>query len=191
MTDEELGRKIWAHDGNDLNKPHPTHAQWFASLGAAARALLTKPPATREAVAKWHYETYAMKSGTWTEMDSILAAIQHFAAPDRPKTRIEGMTETEIAQYIASAHRPMDMIGCTYPPETRESFANHAARVAHRLANTPAPVVDEDAEAKRLHALAKRAAVAEGWPGEVNEWCDLHEGVRAGWRAVAREKAGE
>lgn len=167
MTDEELGFEIWkrASTGGHASNMHKT-------IGRAARELLAKPVTTREEV-----EAYLTKrDGYVPPMDRVashLAAISHFVPP-RQRMMIEGMAVSEIVAKMREG-------------DPNETFA-HCARVAHRLATTPAPEVDPDAEAKRLaFAYLKNTELVGFWTAG-QHWGDLTEIKRNGWRAVASAK---
>lgn len=147
-------------------------------LGVAA----DKPVATREGVIEF------MRGRMWS-VEDVLAAITHFAPP-RQRVQIQGMSEAQIEaeMFISLEEKRKRMEGVIYVQE--------CARVAHRLANTPAPEVDPDARAK---AAAWAWAIAlEPDPQRMlyankdDNWHVLSERHRNGWRAVAAmEKGGE
>jgi len=170
MTDEELGREIMR--GQTLTP---------GMIGARARALLTKPVATREAVMVRLDEMPNRTTWNANTVTQIMDALQHFAAPDRPKMMIEGMTVEDIELHMA--------------PFTGLNSINidTAARVAHRLANTPAPVVD-DAKAMELAWKWRTSVMAPGDRGPHDmrrHWHDMKLIDQDRWRAVAKEVGGE
>lgn len=179
MTDEELGREVLT--GFSIG----TDTEYCARVGARVRALLTKPVATREELCRWIAKQYYGQLVQPDRIDMILAVLQQFAAPDRPKMMIEGMTVDDIRDEIRRDSE-WQSVG--------ESTSYVAARVAHRLANTPAPVVDEDAEAKRcLWAWSKatHSNLLDSCHSPDELWDAYGEDGRVGWRAVAKEVGGE
>lgn len=108
-----------------------------------ARELLAKPAATDDAITDFFMRRGWLGRLTDSEVNDILAALSHFAPPARPRMMIEGMTASEIAAKMREG-------------DPNETFW-HCARVAHRLATTPAPEVDPDAEAKKYLGMWIRA----------------------------------
>lgn len=140
MTDEELGKAIWKKIGS---------LYFEATLGAAARELLAKPVATREAVREWadaRWPTWRApeinEMGRVDIHEAILAALSHFAPPVR-RMMIEGMAASDIHAKMREG-------------DPNETFW-HCARVAHRLATTPAPEVDAEAKAKKYLGMWMRS----------------------------------
>jgi hypothetical protein len=162
---------------------------WIA-VADRGRALLAKPVATREGLAEYINKTKAGWILGGDTLDALLDIVNHFAAPDRLKTMADGMTvrDWEVALLYADGVP-------NARADSRYIVVSDAARVAHRLANTPAPVVDEDAEAKRLAwkhyiaAIPDHSARIHKTP--TARWESMHITDRVGWRAVAKEKAGE
>jgi hypothetical protein len=148
MTDEELGRKIWDHPGNDLGRPNPTHGVWFAALGRTARELLTpKPVATREDVEK-HRRDWLANTGIdgVKNIDWGLSLLSHFA-PDRPRMQIEGMTVNDL--LATQTGRAYEMPNAAGIYKLIGDVQRDCMTTVAMLANTPAQP-DPDAEAKRL-----------------------------------------
>lgn len=166
MTDEELGRAIvdtWR-----------TTSSGYAVVGARARALLSPPVATREAVRKWMCTTESIRLLDERNLDGILAALSHFAPP-ASNVPILRMSEAEIG--IAMRAEVDD--------DPRNWSIGDCARVAHRLAQ-PVPVVDPDAAAKDL---AKSQGI--DWSttsGDVRDAC-RHLALVAGLPNTAKEKS--
>lgn len=175
MTDEELGLKIvHAQPGE---KEH-----YLAAVGRTARTLLAaRPEVTREAVEKWCVEAWGFKQPA---TDIILAALSHFA-PAREARPIDGMSVEEIEKAFLKA-RGGDL--------SAGVITKSDARVAHRLAQ-PVPVVDADAEAKRLAFIwwLRQASEVEARRYSSEEYwcCAIDEDTRNGWRAVAAAKEAE
>lgn len=182
MDDRELGVRLrriicTASPGGDQDE----------KLGAAARELLAKPVATREEV-----EAYLTKrDGYVPSMERVashLAALSHFAPPARLRMMADGMEVDDIAAWMKARMKEAGHFGAL-------TFLD-AARMAHRLATTPAPEVDPDAEAKRLawaHKCASFPAASDDDRTSDDWWPTLSERDKAGWRAVAamKEKGGE
>lgn len=90
-------------------------------------------------------------------------------ASGRPRMMIDGMSEADIAGAIYG--------------EFGMHHQDTCARVAFRLANTPAPIVDPDAAAK---ACARVYFDSVGYHGKFDDWWDeMRKRVQDGWRAVA------
>jgi hypothetical protein len=92
---------------------------------------------------------------------------------------IDGMSvgEIEAEMFIHIKEKDRRMEGVLYVQE--------CARVAHRLAQ-PVPVVDPDAEAKRLCWTCHSAAFPEDYKDVNDCWEDRTEMQRIGWRAAAK-----
>jgi hypothetical protein len=76
---------------------------------------------------------------------SVGKAARELVEEERPKMMIEGMSQNDIqdamtAAIVKNSHSRPDSFEC--------------ARIAHRLATTPRPVPDPDAEAKRWLKIA-------------------------------------
>lgn len=185
MTDRELGKKLYNVWISECDK---THAEDCARMGRAARELVLadRTAATEEAVTEFCITWQAQQAIPPSYEAVAIAALRHFAPPEREKMMIEGMTEAQIWAEMANEK-----------PRGPESYLSQYARVAHRLANTPAaPKVDPDAEAKRL-ALEHRKGAYPGSSRYVspddywnhnyddNKNTDELAAWRNGWRAVA------
>ena len=134
MTDDQLGRVISKHAMLYTNL---FDGEQYERLGAAARALLSPPVATREAVEKW----IADKCPGGSLAVKIHAALSHFAPPTS-NAPILRMSVEDIAKEMTAAIRDrMDFA------ERGNIDIGALARVAHRLAQ-PVPEVDVDAGAK-------------------------------------------
>lgn len=191
MDDRELGREL--HTAL-LSAPEGTlRSECWAHVAARARSLLAKPEATREAVEKWVREI-GWGNRTRSARDTVLAALSHFAPPARPKMMIEGMGFGAILGEMKECGQSFAMPRDLSEAEKMIQVVQHyCARVAHRLANTPAPEHDPDAEAKRLawlqydtsyplgHARRVFTSMEDMWGNETEQW-------RNGWRAVAAAK---
>lgn len=136
------------------NTPGPSEGKvaWLA-VEARARELLAKPVATREGVEAWLRNRNAAE---WdgNRVTLILSALTHFAPPCQ-RMCIEGMSRQEIEteMYLSMEEKRKRMEGVIYVQE--------CARVAHRLATTPAPEVDPDAGA--LAWLQTPAGAKAAW----------------------------
>jgi hypothetical protein len=138
-----------------------------------ARTILAaeRPEVSREAVDKWIRE----KSPVGSLAFRILAALSHFAPPREARV-IDGMSVEEIATELR--------LYCSEGPGYRTHIPiSRAAERIHRLAQ-PVPVVDPDAEAKRVFTTYVNAV------GTFRKchWDGLDEENRNGWRAVAAAK---
>lgn len=167
MDDIELGRKIvWGN--SSINNER--QVSWdYASIGARARALLAKPVARPEAVSAFLEKNTHLMSVTSKDIELAMKLLSHFAPPARPRMMIEGMSVAEIERAMKEERNR--------PPAPISWDHCDAARVAHRLANTPAPEVDE-------HAAAKDAL----W----RYWCAVpdrnpHASKEAAWREATHE----
>lgn len=164
-------------------KGHWTSRRTWLDVEARARDLIQaeRPVATREAVREWINNItlpryFAAGDADWVSF--ILAALSHFA-PDRPRMQIEGMTMENITDEMEKSFG-----------STCRGISISAARVAHRLANTSAPIVDPDAGAKRLAWEYKKANTPPGILKDLTPdswWAAIPEEGRIGWRAVAKE----
>jgi hypothetical protein len=116
---------------------------------------------------------------------SVCARVAHVMmlelAP-RERRAIYGMTVEQI-------NAEMQKQQWAYPPGLTPY---DAATVAHRLANTPAPVDDPDAGAKNLAWQYWTAAHGPTSDGSIRNsdhyWATMTEPERNGWRAVAKVK---
>lgn len=108
------------------------------------------------------------------------AALTHFAPP-RQRMMIEGMAVEEIVDEINIARDGQLM--------SYDSLAFLMAKTAHRLATTPAPEVDLDADAGAKAAFQRyQDAKPNGWLRE--RWHELNEDGKNCWRAVAAMEKG-
>lgn len=153
---------------------------WLAVARRAKELLGDKPVATREGVIEF------MRGRMWN-VEDVLAALTHFAPP-RHRMMIEGMTAEEIERemikgwedrYLSTHHAPPDVhLSADIP---RPNFLGAAVTI-HCLANTPAPEVDPDAGAKKVHALFRahyRNISNEKFDETSGEWQDACRAVAA------------
>jgi len=176
MTDEELGRKVvgdmWSkgYDCTDTDK---------TALGATIRTLLAaRPEVTQAAVHEW---VMNRRVGQALEVH-VWDALSHFAPPPASLPPICGMS-------VEDWHEAFKPIYAGNNEFRKMDHAEACAIIAHRLAQ-PAPVVDPDAEAKRLAWIYYEATPGPGKFKTPEEyWEDGDEEVQNGWRAVAKEKA--
>lgn len=171
MTDEELGKAIWKKIGS---------LYFEATLGVAARELLAKPVATREAIKEalrpmWlTQDPHSVRTlDMW--VSAAAYALSRFAPP-RQRMMIEGMAASDIYAKMQEGN-------------THNTFW-HCASVAHRLATTPAPEVDADARAKALAYEYHKRANANVRSSADLYWNDLNNASQDGWRAVAAMEKG-
>ena len=178
MTDEELGRRVIRLINNA-----PRGKKLEIYLGAEVNKLLAaRPEVTREAVedfAKKQVRPFGDVDANWKAASEIAhRAISHFA-PAREARPIDEMSVEDLKRAFAEQ----------YSGGSVSVSVEFCARVAHRLAQ-PVPVVDADAEAKRLAWLQYNTATPPGHPHryfvDVEElWHNHTEQWRNGWRAVA------
>lgn len=123
MTDEELGHAINGRVVARMGLPTGTWGKELATeFGQAARTILAaRPEVTQEAVDEYVRRLIIPRGSldtTWKiARDIAWMTLSHFAPPARPRMLIEGMSVEEIEKHMCG-------IEC--------------ARVAHRLATTPA-----------------------------------------------------
>lgn len=193
MDDETLGRRIVT--ASFPNIVHTWTKRELTAFGCAARELLAKPVATREGVLDWLVEQQN-NSGAWGMhgppqewVDMVFSALSHFAPP-RQRMMIEGMSVEDITKRISDT-APARFLHTWGKDEVIAVDAEHAARVAHRLATTPAPEVDADAGAKALAWKFHKAALVEiGAENADDLWASFKDHQRLGWRAVAAMEKG-
>jgi len=153
----------------------------------AARALLAKPVATREAIKEAlrpMWLTQDPNSVRTLDMWASAAeyALTHFAPP-RQRMMIEGMAVAELET------RMMQEYGVN--TGASRSVIQSCARVAHRLATTPAPEVD--AAEEKAKDIAWKWAEATGVyctykdyeDPERRYWESQSSSMKNGWLAVA------
>ena len=177
MTDKEIGRaielQVWPGDS----------AAWepdiLIRIGRAARTLLAaRPEVTREAVddfAKKQVRPFGDVDANWKAASEIAhRAISHFA-PAREARQIDGMSVeecVELAKKIWLQHNG-----------TITSTINKIGAAFHRLAQ-PVPVVDPDAEAKRL-AWVQYTTAGGGHRVDADAlWRGFDSAAKDSWRAV-------
>ena len=108
-----------------------------------------------------------------------LGAAAREAVGERPRMMIEGMTVDEISKKMILEPAEHD----------KETIYTRLARVAHRLANTPAPVVDPDALAKDVwrtwSTTIRKLQSPESCDTEV-KFGTIPEAMKEACRAVAK-----
>lgn len=184
--------------------------------GATATPILDveadKPVATREEVEAWLDDDRRRETVNKSRLiDVILAVLSHFAPPrqhasdcavhrapayppgpcdcgaDTPRQRMmaDGMDAAQIEAAMADGYHP----GIAFSV-SENNVITHCARVAHRLATTPAPEHDPDAEAKMCAFTFYRAVESPDMTDDevLKMWLSEPESGRNGWRAVAAAK---
>lgn len=191
MTDEELGRHLCQIGNVKCDRSYMT-SDWYAIFGAAARALLSPPVATKalpshDELKHEMWEAFRNCDGTYGEIASACAtvarqyldALSHFAPP-ASNAPILQMSVEEIERDMRSERGKKSP---KYLWDHRD-----AARVAHRLAQ-PVPEVDPDAGAKRLALEHHSADCVNIYSSPDDYWQNaVTEARRVFWRKHALQE---
>jgi hypothetical protein len=189
MDHEAIGRKI-------VLDCWPQFSWWpkeeLAKIGRAAVEAVNKalPVATAHAVARYVQSHYNNITGSELNriVEDILAAIRHFAAPERVEMMIEGAS---VIQLDAAMWNELNIA-----PDRRSQLEYDTVRtcavVAHRLATTPKPpAVDPDARAKKMWGAFMRGINPHSTATDDEFWNFATQGDRAGIRAVVAAMEGK
>ena len=169
-----------------------TYAKVLSRVAAALRECAphagARSEVTREAVMRRLDESPINAEWDDNTVLQVLDALSHFSPPPPPLPPICGMSVEEIAAEMEKSQGGDTPLRAAYTLIAMRSFAQAFACVAHHLAQ-PAPVVDPDAEAKRLAWEHHRCDCSGIHKDAEHYWSKALTNARKDfWRAVAVAK---